>query len=229
MAPQQIFTREQRLLHHLVLHADDSPTAIGLLNGKMGIALVLAHYARVRQLRPIEKVAEYLIDELFKRLTTLTALDFSSGLSGIGWGVEYLLQNGYMQGVGADLLSEIDRKLMEQYILRQDNWTLNDGLLGQLHYVITHIQGANQNGVKVFDEPFLESWQLCIKRSQFKNILLRHSNTTLEESFKRVLIGQTDVYKMELTPFVETKSRVNHNDLTLQKGMAGALELMLVV
>ena len=118
---------------------------------------------------------------------------------------------------------------MEQYILRQDNWTLNDGLLGQLHYVITHIQGANQNGVKVFDEPFLESWQLCIKKSQFKNILLRHSNTTLEETFKRVLIGQTDVYKMELTPFVETKSRVNHNDLTLQKGMAGALELMLVV
>ena len=44
------FTKEQRLLHQVVLHANDVP-ARGLFDGQMGIVLVLAEYARARRLR----------------------------------------------------------------------------------------------------------------------------------------------------------------------------------
>ena len=33
-----IFTKEEKMLNHLILHANDVPNAIGLLDGKMGIA-----------------------------------------------------------------------------------------------------------------------------------------------------------------------------------------------
>lgn len=53
------FTKEEKMLNHLILHANDVPSAIGLLDGKMGIALVLAHYARCRKKKNIEHVADF--------------------------------------------------------------------------------------------------------------------------------------------------------------------------
>ena len=42
------FNKEQKLLHHLILHSYDTPMALGLFDGMAGVMLVLANYSRER-------------------------------------------------------------------------------------------------------------------------------------------------------------------------------------
>lgn len=79
------------MLNRLILHANDVPSAIGLLDGKMGIALVLAHYARCRGKKKLEHAADFLVESVMNLLTKTVSIDFANGLSGIGWGIEYLI------------------------------------------------------------------------------------------------------------------------------------------
>ena len=102
-------SQEERLVNHLILHSNDCLN-IGLLDGKMGIALVLFHYARVYKSREFRFVAEYLLDQVIFSLTSRTSIGFADGLTGIGWGIEYLIQNGYMKGDSADICEVIDCK-----------------------------------------------------------------------------------------------------------------------
>ena len=125
-----IFTKEEKMLNHLILHANDVPNAIGLLDGKMGIALVLAHYARCSRKKKIEHAADFLVENVMNQLTTTVSIDFANGLSGIGWGIEYLIQNNYMKGCGADILQDLDERIMQVDVTRIKDWSLEKGLLG---------------------------------------------------------------------------------------------------
>lgn len=55
------FTTEQKLLHQVVLHANDVP-ARGLFGGQMGILLVLSEYARLRKLRPLRTAISFHLE-----------------------------------------------------------------------------------------------------------------------------------------------------------------------
>ena len=139
-------SQEERLVNYLILHSNDCLN-IGLLDGKMGIALVLFHYARVYKSREFRIVAEYLLDQVIFSLTSRTSIGFADGLTGIGWGIEYLIQNGYMKGDSADICEVIDCKLMEISISRLTDLTLDTGLEGYLHYLNAHIQGTRNTSI----------------------------------------------------------------------------------
>lgn len=91
------FTLEQKMLHYLMLHSCDVALP-GLFHGKLGIALVLAEYAKYYKMKPIKKLSDALIEEALDNLCDQMTLGLASGLCGMGWGVEYLLQGGYMKG-----------------------------------------------------------------------------------------------------------------------------------
>lgn len=219
------FNKEQKLLNHLVLHANDEPNALGLLNGQMGIIIVLVEFAKKRNLHQLERVADELMDNILKRVTKTTSIDFADGLCGIGWGIEYLIQNGYMQGYGADILSEIDQRIMEYDILRLQDMKLETGLEGILHYVLAHIQGANINGNKVFDKDYLKNLttkvqQLCnCHQSHYKEIGKMYR--MLVEGFN----GSTNFYDFNTNHFVQKK--YNNKLLSLKEGTAGRIKLIL--
>ena len=158
-----IFTKEEKMLNRLILHANDVPSAIGLLDGKMGIALVLAHYARCRGKKKLEHAADFLVESVMNQLTKTVSIDFANGLSGIGWGIEYLIQNNYMKGCGADILQNIDERIMQFDVTRFKDWSLEKGLLGILHYVLYHLQGANKSGSSVFDNFVFELLEIRIR------------------------------------------------------------------
>lgn len=48
-------------------------------------------------------------------------VDFCSGLSGVGWGVEYLIQNKFVDADSDELLEDIDAKIMEWDVRRIKN------------------------------------------------------------------------------------------------------------
>ena len=199
-----IFTKEEKMLNRLILHANDVPSAIGLLDGKMGIALVLAHYARCRGKKKLEHAADFLVENVMNQLTTTVSIDFANGLSGIGWGIEYLIQNNYMKGCGADILQDLDERIMQVDVTRIKDWSLDKGLLGILHYVLYHLQGANKSGSSVLED-----------------------NELLYNQLEKGLHKEVDFYKPNLRMFIKQQSRVDTKRLSLKDGLASRLELLI--
>ena len=116
--------RLHRIADVLLLNGSftDNP---GLLNGKMGIAIFMYNYARKTGLEVYEKCACELIDDIYGEINTKTPVDFADGLAGIGWGVAYLVRNGFVQADADEVLSDIDkavsRTIYKESILHEKN------------------------------------------------------------------------------------------------------------
>jgi lantibiotic modifying enzyme len=57
----------------------------GLVHGKMGIAIALAHLSRVENNKLYLRYAEQLIEQFYYSISAHTPTDFEDGLSGIAW------------------------------------------------------------------------------------------------------------------------------------------------
>ena len=127
-----------------------------------------------------------------------------------------------MPGCGADICVEIDKKLMSYDLRRIDNYSLEHGIYGWLHYIVAHIQGANICGRAVFDKMYI--MDLLTKLQKYS------SNNKTADEFKalqnmliEVLNGATNVYKFPLEEIIKSDIKFSINNLSLQKGLAGYL------
>ena len=215
------FTKEQRALHKLIVDSIGM-SDIGLFDGKMGIIISLITYSRRNKLKCIESMVDFLMAQLLDSMTDISPFSFSNGLTGIGWGIEYLIQKGYMPGCGADICSEIDKKLMSCDIRRVDDLSLEHGIYGWLHYIVAHIQGANRCGKQVFDRMYIMDLISRLKKYSDNNATPKEFSN-LQTMFIEVLNGATDVYKFPLEEIVKTDIKFSLNNLSLSKGLAGYL------
>lgn len=215
------FNKEQRALHKLIVDSIGM-SDIGLFDGKMGIILSLITYSRSNKLRCVEEMADFLMEQVLDSMTDISPLSFSNGITGIGWGIEYLIQNGYMPGCGTDICIEIDNKLMSCDIRRVDDFSLEHGIYGWLHYIVAHIQGANRCGKQVFDRMYIMDLISRLKKYSDNNATPKEFSN-LQTMFIEVLNGATDVYKFPLEEIVKTDIKFSLNNLSLQKGLAGYL------
>ncbi|WP_425883926.1 lanthionine synthetase LanC family protein [Parabacteroides sp. ASD2025] len=153
------FSFEQRVVHHLILQ---SPfiNDLGLFHGKMGIALFFFEYGRYADCDVYTDIAEELLDDIWALIHTELSFRFASGLSGIGWGIEYLLQNRFISGDGNEICEEIDRIIMQMDLCRLDDLCLDTGLEGLFYYVSARMQGAaSQKNPLPFDRQYREDLQ----------------------------------------------------------------------
>ena len=214
------FTSEQKLLHQVVLHANDVP-ARGLFGGQMGIVLVLSEYTRLRKLRPLRTAINFLLDQILSNLSTEIPLTFADGLTGIGWGVEYLLQNKYQRGSGVEICEAIDQKLMQQNILRQTDLTLDTGVEGWLHYIIAHLQGAIREGKQAFDAAYLQDVAVVCRHLLQQDI--PPSLHSLCTAYLQMLAGKPVSYHFDLRSFISPNIKRSTTQLGLHNGLAGLL------
>ena len=116
--------RLRRIADVLLLNASFLEN-IGLLNGKMGIAIFFYHYSRYSGAKIFEDYAGELIDEIYEEINSNTTVNFEEGLTGIGWGIEYLVKNGFVQADTDETLSEIDNSIYRSRI--NSPILINDG------------------------------------------------------------------------------------------------------
>lgn len=188
--------------------------------------LVLAHYSRVRKVRVIENVSDFLMEQITTRLLSTDTIYFGKGLAGIGWGIEYLIQNSYMKGCGVDILAEIDKRIMSVDIRRLENDSLEFGFMGLLHYVIIHVQGAAKSGKDAFDQTYLED---------VENTLQSRINAHPEDAVWMNLYSKLkdaekgkNSYICDLSQFILPISKTPLNVLGLRRGLAGHIEMKLI-
>lgn len=149
-----------RIVRHLTLNYSGLPSP-GLLNGKMGGVLFFNLYARHTNKSHYSSVADCLLEDVYAQISENTPVDFASGLCGIGWAVEYLIQNKFAgdDTDSDDILEDIDAKIMEWDVRRISNWSFYTGLSGMLYYVNTRLESHYRQGRKQpFDTIYLQDF-----------------------------------------------------------------------
>lgn len=121
----------------------------GLLHGNMGLCIFYYHLFRQTRNADCEEIAEKLLDKVFEGLSCTESTDFEWGLAGIGWGIEYLIQNNFVEGDPNEILEEIDDRVFRT--LNEDkfeSFDLTNGLTGYLFYLISRLRNsANPNSM----------------------------------------------------------------------------------
>lgn len=128
----------ERIINHLVITSSFSSN-IGLYHGKMGIVIALCHYARFTQKAIYDDFAGELLDEVCSSINAGISIDFENGLSGIGWGIEYLLQNRFMEGDSNLVLRNINEHIMKYDVRRIKDESIEEGLTGIYYYVSKYL------------------------------------------------------------------------------------------
>ena len=115
----------------------------GLMYGTTGLCILFYHLTQFENNSEYKNLADDLLDKVFANLNTSSVVNFEHGLVGIGWGIEYLIQNGFVEGDSDDILEVIDNKVFK--VLNEEPITafeLGNGLTGHLLY-LTRRWGAS--------------------------------------------------------------------------------------
>lgn len=139
----------QNIINSLLLNASFIDN-IGLMHGKMGISICFYHLARQTKNKIYEDYAGELIDEIYEEITANTSVDFENGLAGIGWGIEYLVQNGFIDADTDEVLEEFDNWIFKELIYNTPNdINLLNGIIGLGVYFLKRIQNPASNNEKI--------------------------------------------------------------------------------
>ena len=152
---------------------------LGLFHGIMGIVLFFAHYARVTQNKQYEDFAEILLDEIYEEIHWDLPINLENGLCGIGWGIEYLVQHGFMEGNTDEILADIDRKVLEIDPLRISDLSFRRGLTGIIFYVIARLNSYRETDKLPFDNSYLESIQQVLNHTANESTAIKFTKRVL--------------------------------------------------
>lgn len=220
------FSKNEKLIHHLMLKSVELKNP-GLLDGKMGLSIFFFHYARFADNDVYEELAGDLIDELLENIHQDLPITFASGLSGIAWGVEYLIKNGFVEGKSNEICEELDKKIIIADPRRFEDYSLEIGLMGMIHYVLARLGSAINQQVtipfdKVYLQDFADALRIALQKQEvseadrlFQQLL---SYTEREESVEYTF----DICAMFEAPDIKGE-RMYSYPLGLNSGIAGYL------
>ena len=167
---------------------------IGLYQGQIGVVLAMSKLFKQTKNEVFSDFHYDLLEIVIEKINKELPLSLNNGLSGIGWGIEYLIQNGFVEGKSVEICEEIDHRIMETDPRRMTDLSLETGFEGLLHYIVYHLQGAMMQKTRLpFDNAYLSDIYSVCKTLSNKSV----SNKSVSNSLKSL----SEVY----TLFVEQK------------------------
>lgn len=104
--------------------------------GEMGRAVAYFHQFRRTGEAEWEEKGEVLLDEIMGNCSPELSVTYGSGLCGIGVGIEYLIQEGFVEGDGDEILCEVDYLVYNVINGRAlTGLTIEDGICGLAYYL----------------------------------------------------------------------------------------------
>lgn len=158
---------------------------VSLFNGKMGMSCFFFQLSRYTGNHWYEDFAGELLDDVCYNLTNKQPITFSEGLCGIGWGIEYLKANNFIEGDTDEILTEVDLQVMERDVCRITDTSFETGLLGVAAYARSRI---NTNRISSDTHPFDERYIGNLNRACNKvGIKLDSESLSLTSVWERIL------------------------------------------
>lgn len=158
-----------RISNYLILNSSCMKN-LGLFNGKMGVVLFFMHYARFSKNDYYHDFASILLDEIFEDISSVISIHFGDGLTGIGWGIEYLVQNELVEGNTLEILEDIDLRLYEYNLERIVDKSLETGIVGIYSYLSYHLYNK-----KSFNCDYIEYYKYFLSKCESFNGFDFHS------------------------------------------------------
>lgn len=154
------FSILRRIADHEILTSLFS-NDLSLMNGQMGVAIFFALLSRESDNRWYEDFAGELLERICERITIQLPVNFAYGLCGIGWGIEFLKHRGFLKCDTDEILSEIDKVVMERDVRRVTDTSLETGLQGIYAYVTARLHSDRASAHnQPFDDLYLNDLKL---------------------------------------------------------------------
>ena len=151
---------EEELERKLICIASEhlNSNELGLLSGKMGIAIFYFLYSRAYNDKVISEKAYMLVDDIFDEINNnnFSHHTFTNGLAGIGWGLNFLVKNNFYDSDIDEVLKDIDEFLYQNMMneLARDNWDFLHGATGIALYFVERYK--NNQDCDFYLEKFVE-------------------------------------------------------------------------
>lgn len=139
----------------------------GLIQGEMGQVLMLLLYARQIGCNGVEDLGVEWLEDLCGRLSKHAPMGMFDGLCGIGWAIEYLSQNRYIEVDSDDFLEDIDRAVQDGMPRHIKDVSFGYGLAGILYYVSIRLGRRRENTHSPFELSFLNEIYETAHHSSF--------------------------------------------------------------
>jgi hypothetical protein len=107
----------------------------GLLYGRMGVSVFFFHYFRYTGVELFEDYAAEIVESVIKEVHQESPTDYECGLSGIGAGIEYLSQNGFISSNTDEILEDFDKCLCRN--ITRNN--IHEGIVGLGRYFFSRV------------------------------------------------------------------------------------------
>lgn len=154
------------IFSHLVLNSDNYSN-LGLFHGKMGGVLFFMNYARYVCDEQYENLALDLLNNIYEELNDEFPINLENGLCGIGWGIEYLVQNDFLEGNTDEILKDIDRKVIEYDLSNLSDLSFRKGLGGFVFYIIARLSSHRKTNQLPFDTHYLYTLKKVLVNTSF--------------------------------------------------------------
>jgi len=137
----------EQFLQIIIEKLKNSQANFGLLRGKMGIALFFFQYARSMNYPYEEEYANQLIDKIIEELENIEHSGYATGLAGIGAGIEYLAQQGFINENTNNILSDFD-KVIHRVVSHLQNFSIDtrNGITGYGKYYLARMSNPTNYG-----------------------------------------------------------------------------------
>ena len=125
---------------------DKGDSSIGLADGRMGLCIYFYYISRMRKSKEYTQKAESLMESIFEQIMQTKVFDIKNGLAGIGLGIDYLIENKFVEGNVNTILKEVDDELF-RYLCNHDKLNNNDILLQLqlIYYFLIRLKKQNKN------------------------------------------------------------------------------------
>ena len=136
-----IETTKDRLLSLIMEGArQNRQEGFGLFKGDMGVCLALFVLNREKKDPVVEDFADNLIDRIYARAAKEKKAFFDTGFAGIGWGINYLMEDHYYEGDVDEVLKDIDAAVFKEInTVSGIPANVSNGLLGYLIYSVARL------------------------------------------------------------------------------------------
>lgn len=161
---------------------------VGLWNGKMGMSLFFFLLSRHTNNCWYEEFAGELLDDVCNNLSLHCPVTFANGLCGIGWAIEFLKKESFIEGDTDDILAEVDRQVMERDVRRITDVSLETGLAGIAAYVRSRLESERKDSdYRPFDTEYLNDLNTACQKNSIKWMSDTYSVVTLWQTILPIL------------------------------------------
>jgi hypothetical protein len=200
---KRIKDRLRRIANFLLLNASFTDN-LGLLNGKMGIAIFFYNYSHYSGEKIFDDYAGELVDEIYEEINVNSPVDFANGLTGIGWGIEYLAENKFAEGDTDEALAEIDNVVYRNSIYSPFPLGSENDLFGHGLYFIARLRehGKDDNNLNTL----FKKQHLIYLTDECERILVKRNfpddkiQTLTIGSLNSFILFLHEIHKLDLFP-----------------------------